>query len=298
MAGLIGNEILYVLPVQANGQPAASTEQVTTGQIAALAQVESNITNVAITTVGNGTLTAAGLVGGQITRTGPTANYSDATDSASAIVTALGGFTSGQQFLIRIKNATAFTETITAGSGVTLPANVYIPGSSVGNYYGVVGGTSGSPTVTLTHMSTVPITNPTQALVSADDNIVSTTTLLAVGGVSVPLFAGSYSILGEFPTSSNAAGGLKLSVDTSDTLTASAVNVTTKLYTAHTIDTLNATALASGVGTTAAVILAELAGTIVVATAGTLVVKAAQNSATSATSSVLANGFLRVIRNS
>lgn len=37
MAALTGNELLQVLPVQANGSPAATTEQVTTGQIAALA---------------------------------------------------------------------------------------------------------------------------------------------------------------------------------------------------------------------------------------------------------------------
>lgn len=115
------------------------------------------ITDTAITTVGNGTLTAAGLIGGQIVRTGPTGVYTDATDTAANIVTALGGFVSGQTFFARIKNATTFAQTISAGTGVTLPPSVVVPPLAVGNYYGTVGGTAASPTVTFTHLSTLPV---------------------------------------------------------------------------------------------------------------------------------------------
>src|SRR5258708_3364223 len=105
---LTGNEIVYVVGIAANNQPAATEFPTTTAAIAALAATDSApIVSTSITTVGNGSLTAAGLVGGQIVRTRPTANYSDATDTAVAIVAALPGFLTGQTFLIRLKNATA-----------------------------------------------------------------------------------------------------------------------------------------------------------------------------------------------
>lgn len=117
----------------------------------------SGIATTPITTVGAGVLTAAALVGGQIGRTGPVAAYSDTTDTAAAIVTALGGFVSGQTFISRIKNATAFVQTLLGGTGVTLPAAAVIPPLACGSYFGTVGGTAASPTVTFTHMVTVPI---------------------------------------------------------------------------------------------------------------------------------------------
>lgn len=118
----------------------------------------SGIVSTPISTVGNGTLTAAALIGGQIGRTGPTVAYTDTTDTAAAIVAALGGFVAGQTFIARIKNATKFVQTLAAGAGVTLvPAAPVVPPLSCGNYFGTVGGTAASPTVTFTHMTTVPI---------------------------------------------------------------------------------------------------------------------------------------------
>lgn len=116
-----------------------------------------SIVNTAIATIGAGTLTAAGLIGGLITRTGSTAAYTDTTATAAQIVTALGGFFAGQTFTARIKNGTGFPQTIAAGAGVTLPASITIPPFSMATYIGTVGGTSASPTVTLVHTTTVPI---------------------------------------------------------------------------------------------------------------------------------------------
>ena len=79
------------------------------------------IKDTAITTVGNGTLTAAAMIGGQINRSGPTAAFTDTTDTAAAIVAALPEFVSGATFFMRIKNSTAYLQTISAGTGVTLP---------------------------------------------------------------------------------------------------------------------------------------------------------------------------------
>lgn len=143
----------------------------------------AQITNTAISTAGDGVLTSAGLVAGQIARTGPSAAYTDTTGTAAAIVTALGAFTSGQTFISRIKNATPYVETIAAGTGVTLPTSVKNPPFSIANYYGVVGGTAASPTVTFVHIGTYPINvtsetaNPTTAALTT----VGAGTLIAAG---------------------------------------------------------------------------------------------------------------------
>lgn len=154
-ASLTGSEVLQVTGVQANGMPSGQSGQCTTGQIASLAAAEgAPFVVTAITTVGNGTLTAAGLVGGEIVRTGPVAAFSDATDTAAAIIAALPGVVVGSSFNILLKNATAFTQTITAGANVTLPATVIIPAFSVANYIGSV---STATTVTLVHIDTTPV---------------------------------------------------------------------------------------------------------------------------------------------
>lgn len=116
-----------------------------------------SIISTLITTVGAGVLSAAGLVGGQIGRTGPVAAYTDTTATAAAIVAALGGFQLGQTFETRIKNATAFVQTLQGGTGVTLPATAIVPPLCAGNYFGTVGGTAAAPTVTFIHEETVPI---------------------------------------------------------------------------------------------------------------------------------------------
>lgn len=152
---LTGSEILQVLGVQANGQPSSVTQQTTTGAIAALASTESSpFISTSITTVGNGILTAAGLVGGQIIRTGPTAVYTDTTDTAANIVAALPGLIVGETFSILIKNATAFTQTIAAGTGVTLPLTVIVPAFSIANYIATV---NSGTAVTLIHIDTTPV---------------------------------------------------------------------------------------------------------------------------------------------
>lgn len=76
--------------------------------------------NTNITTAGNGTLTAAGIVGGVITRSGPTAAFSDAIDSAANIVAALPNPNVGQSWELSLTNTSAWPETLTAGTGITL----------------------------------------------------------------------------------------------------------------------------------------------------------------------------------
>ena len=85
-------------------------------------------TNTAITTVGAGTLTAAGIVGQLITRSGSTAAFTDTTATAAGIVAAITDPVVGQAFWLTIKNTTAFAETLAGGVGVTLAGNLIIPG--------------------------------------------------------------------------------------------------------------------------------------------------------------------------
>lgn len=73
-----------------------------------------------ISTAGAGTLNAAAIVGGVISRSGPTGAYSDATDTAANIIAALPNSDVGQSWELTIVNTVAFAETITAGAGVTL----------------------------------------------------------------------------------------------------------------------------------------------------------------------------------
>lgn len=172
---LSGTETLFVLATQANGQPAATTEQTTTGAIAALASSggAGETINTAITTVGNGTLTGAAVTGGVITRTGPVAAFTDTTDTATAIVAAIGAPFIGQSFFVNIKNGTAFTETLAAGSGVTLTGGLVIPQNSVGQYL-----------VTLTSLSAVSFLH-IQTTSLANNTVESITTLSTVGAGTI-----------------------------------------------------------------------------------------------------------------
>lgn len=176
---LIGNEILYVQGLDATGFPAATTQQTTTGAIAALAGELSSDTNTNITTVGAGTLTAAGLVGGLITRSGPVAAFTDTTATAALIYAAVGSIF-GYSFYTEIKNTTAFTQTIAAGSGVTLPTAVVVPPNSVAGYLvSVVSATA----VTFYHVRTSLLSNNTPEIITTLSTVgAGTVTAAAIAG--------------------------------------------------------------------------------------------------------------------
>ncbi len=122
---LTGSELVAI---DTGGAEVAST---TTQAIADLASLTSNNTQITtISTVGAGTLTAAGLIGGIISRTGAqaAAAFSDTTATALAIIAALpAGAPVGTTFVVAIANNTDATQTILAGVGVTLAGNVILP---------------------------------------------------------------------------------------------------------------------------------------------------------------------------
>jgi len=126
--------------------------------LAILGGDQGGLLETAIATAGDGVLTAAALLGGVVLRTGPSAAFSDTTATAAQIVAALGeNISVGEAFSVQLKNNTGFPQTLVAGAGVTLPATVIVPAFSAGNYFGKVGGTQTAPTVTLYHVSTVPL---------------------------------------------------------------------------------------------------------------------------------------------
>src|SRR3990167_8474816 len=90
---------------------------------------------VAITTVGAGTLTAAGIVGGLIMRTGPTGAYNDTTDTAAAIIALLDNPAVGDSWEFTIVNGVAYAGTMVAGDSVTLAGVTANAASKVRRYH-------------------------------------------------------------------------------------------------------------------------------------------------------------------
>lgn len=85
-----------------------------------------------VTATSGTTLTAAELQSDYLTRSGPTANFTDTTDSAQAMGTASGIVhpVAGQNWKIRIINASSYTMTIAGGINVTMSGTTTIaPGS-------------------------------------------------------------------------------------------------------------------------------------------------------------------------
>lgn len=110
--------------------------------------------NTNITTVGNGTLTAAALIGGIITRSGPVAAYTDTTATAAQIVAGITNPFVGQTLYVTIKNGVGFNQTLAAGSGVTLPTNNIIGPFMIGNYIMTL---TSLTAVAFTHLGTNPL---------------------------------------------------------------------------------------------------------------------------------------------
>jgi len=115
-------------------------------------QAEANAND---TTVGAATLSAAALVGGVITRSGSTADYTDTTPTATAIIDALPiPAVIGQSWELLIKNTVAFAETLAAGTGVTLAGQIIVPPLS---WMRLLVSYTGAGAVTIRGMATGPL---------------------------------------------------------------------------------------------------------------------------------------------
>lgn len=247
---LAGTETLFVLPTQSNLKSAAYPIQTTTGAIAALASStgvgETAFT--AISTVGAGTLTAAGLVGGGISRSGPVADYTDTTATAVQIVAAIGAPFIGQSFYVEIKNLTAFTQTIAAGSGVTLSGAMILPPNTVGKFLLTL---TSLTAVTLFHVKTTPISSYAQ-------EVITTLSTVGAGTITGAGIAGGVT----YRTGSQSATPFTDTTDTAANIITAQVNARVGMtWEWKYVNTTNATAtIAGGTGVTPSVITAISAG--------------------------------------
>lgn len=92
--------------------------------------MQLNPINTPVTTVGNGTLLTAALLGLIISRSGPTGAFTDSFDSTTNIVHALKGM-GGASFMVEYINNSAFVATLQAGdASTTVTGSVNIPANS------------------------------------------------------------------------------------------------------------------------------------------------------------------------
>jgi len=91
----------------------------------------------ALTTVGAGTITAAGIAGKVTLRSGSTSAFTDTTDTAAAILAAnwpAGGQAIGSAFMYTYVNNTVAVATLTGGTGVTVSGVTAVPANSWARY--------------------------------------------------------------------------------------------------------------------------------------------------------------------
>lgn len=90
-----------------------------------------------LTTDGAGTILASAFTASILNRSGPSAGYTDTTDTADNIIAALSngiGLNPGTTFRWIYRNTVAQAMTLAAGTGVTLGSNVNIVASKVRTY--------------------------------------------------------------------------------------------------------------------------------------------------------------------
>jgi hypothetical protein len=191
---LTGQEILQVTGVTGSGLPSGQSLQTTTQAIAALSGTVGN-TQVAtpLNTVGNGTITAAGIIGRVTTRGGAQASapFTDTTDTANAITAALpAGAPVGTALRYLYSNTTNAVATISGGSGVTVSVITSIPPNSFGEWLVTYASTSTYTFVGVAqgfypHSGTFTVTG-TAAVTVSDTNVTTASsidiTLKNVGG--------------------------------------------------------------------------------------------------------------------
>lgn len=192
-----------------------------------------------VTATAGTTLTAAQMINGAILRSGPTAAFSDTTDTATNILAALPGAAIGTAFTLTIVNSTAYAETIVAGSGVTLAGSTVLPELSALSFVGQVTDVS-TPAVTLTGLAALP-------------------SLTSAGNIAVP---GSATVGGTLGVTGAATLDDTLAV-TGDATVGGTLGVTGAVTLS---DTLAASGNVSGAAFAATAAAASLAGT----TAGTI----------------------------
>lgn len=139
-----------------------------------------------LATVGAGTLTAAVLCSNLFTRTGPTAAFTDTTDTAANIIAALANGSgvavqSGSSYRFKYLNTVGFPCTFAAGTNVVLSGNCVVPPLSTNDFLITI--TNGTPG------SVVPATTTNTSAVIAGMTAAQTALItygMAVTGTGIP----------------------------------------------------------------------------------------------------------------
>ncbi len=208
---LTGNELLQVQGITNSGLPSGQTFQTNTQAIADLSGPVADPVITTLSTVGAGTITAAGIVGQVTSRSGAQASqpFTDTTDTANNLTAAQTGVLVNDAFFWTYSNLTNAVATISAGSGVTVSVISVVPPNSFAKYlvtytavstYTFVGVEQGY----YAHSGTFTVTGAT-ALTVADTNITTASvvdyTLKVVGGT-----------VGAFPKISTITAGVGFTI--------------------------------------------------------------------------------------
>lgn len=112
--------------------PGATNNFLTSQQIANLAATGARVAITALSTVGAGTITAAGIIGGITSRAGSQSNtaFTDTTATGALIDAALTDPQVGQSWAWSYQNTTDANATISGGSGVTVSGITVVPGKT------------------------------------------------------------------------------------------------------------------------------------------------------------------------
>lgn len=144
--------------------------------------VFGNETITALNTVGAGTITAAGIVGGVTARGGAQAGaaFTDTTDTAANLVIASPTMTIGQSWEWLYQNNTNATATITGGTGVTVSGITQVPENSWARFL-----------VTYTAASTFTVASIAEGQISAVPPAQYTTSALSTGTLAAGVITGA-----------------------------------------------------------------------------------------------------------
>ncbi len=99
-----------------------------------------------LTTVGAGTITAAMILARDVLRSGPTAAFTDTTDTAAALIAAWPLESTNSSLQLIYQNTTAFAATLAGGVGVTMSGNLIVSANMWARILVVI---TGASTVTM-----------------------------------------------------------------------------------------------------------------------------------------------------
>jgi hypothetical protein len=255
-------------------------------------------TETAISTASGTTITAINFLTGLTSRTGPSAIFTDTTDTAAniiALLSNLNGKVGAAQIYTYINNS-AYPATITGGSGTTVSGITVVAPNTTVDYLVTYTAANTLTMVGFRSASSTGIGVPVGGLATGTFSQASNTTLTSVTGMVASVVAGGQYAFEIYAAVTNAAGGgIKLGMN-GGTATMTSFLADTFSYSTTTLEAeTNITAISSPlVGSTTACTVVMSTGSFVVNAGGTVQVQAAQN-ASNTTATGVTNGSSLVL---